>query len=142
MTQEVSSAIHKTSAVAAAVAAVLSPIPLADELVLFPMFGVLARRIARARGLTGTQIPWRPIGWTAFNGLAARAGLNLAVSFIPGVAAVANATSAVILTEFFGRYVDSVCDHPADAAPVSVASIVSMLKARVRPAGATPQPSS
>lgn len=128
MTPEVSRAIHKTSAFAAAVAAALSPIPLADELVLLPAFGVLAKRIGNARGIEPSTLPWRAIGLTAFNGLAARAGLNLAVSFVPGVAAVANATSAVILTEFFGRYVDGACDAPRDAKAIGVRAIVSKLR--------------
>ena len=128
MIKEVSSVIHKTSTAAAAVAAVLSPIPLADELILFPMYTWLSRRIARAHNLDMRIVPWKPISFTAINGLVARAGLNLAVSFVPGVAAVANAASAVMLTEFFGRYVNGVCESPGTAKTMVVKEIIDLLR--------------
>ncbi|MEO6420934.1 MAG: hypothetical protein ABIP39_16090 [Polyangiaceae bacterium] len=94
---------------------VLSPIPLADELALLPVYGLMTSRIGTHHGLERSEVPWRPIALTAFAGLAARAAINLTVSFIPGVAAVANAASAAALTELFGRYVDTACQNPADA---------------------------
>ena len=106
MTPEVKSTVRRTSIVAAGLGAILSPIPLLDELVLFPLYGDLARRIGGFHGLAFAQVPWRPVARTAFNGLIARAGLNLAVAYIPGVAAVANAASAALLTELFGEWVD------------------------------------
>jgi len=39
--------------------------------------------------------------------------VNLTVAYIPGVAAVANAVSAVALTQFLGRYIDGACSEPA-----------------------------
>ena len=138
MKPEVSAAIHKTSAIAATIAAVLSPIPLADEIILFPVYGFLARTIGRAHGLGAGGIPWKPIAATAANGLLARAGINLAVAFIPGVAAVANASSAVVLTEFFGRYVDEACESPADAKAISVKELIARLRNARSTAAAVP----
>jgi uncharacterized protein (DUF697 family) len=136
MKPEVSAAINKTSAAAAAIAAVLSPVPMADELVMLPLFGFLARRIAREHGLSASKTPWRPLFGTAVKGLAARAAVNLAVAFVPGVAAVANATSAVGLTQWFGRFADEVCGNPA-AQPPGLESLFTVLKIK-RPIPARP----
>jgi uncharacterized protein (DUF697 family) len=106
---KVARVIRRASIGAAAFGVILSPIPLADELVLLPAYAVLSARIARARGLELRAIPWRPIGLTALAGLGVRAAVNLTVSYIPFVAAAANAASAVALTQFFGRYVDAAC---------------------------------
>lgn len=125
---DVSTAIHRTSAVAAVLAAMLSPIPLADELVFLPMYGFLARRIGRVHGLGLGALPWKPIGVTAVSGLAARATVNLSVGFIPGVAAVANATSAVLLTEVLGRYIDAACADPGAARAYGVREFAELLR--------------
>lgn len=128
MTPEISRVIHRTSAAAAAVAAVLSPVPMADEVVLLPVFGYLATRIGRAHGLAVRELPWSPLARTAATGLVARATLNLAVAFIPGVAAVANASSAAALTEWFGRYADRACADPANATPAPMGEIFAQLR--------------
>src|SRR5207247_9091180 len=106
MNAQISRTVHTASVVAAGLGALLSPIPLLDELLLFPLYGGLAARIGGAHGLSLDAVPWRPVLRTAFNGLLARAGLNLAVSYILVVAAVANAASAAVLTELFGRFAD------------------------------------
>ncbi len=128
---EVERTIHRTSLVAAVIGAVLSPIPLADEIVLVPVFALLTRSVARRRGLAREKIPWRAIMGTQVAGLGARAVLNLSVSFIPGVAAVANATSAALLTEVVGAYVDSACEDPEAARALSVEQMTSALGARL-----------
>ncbi len=143
MNAEAAKIVHRTAAVTAGIGALLSPIPLLDELVLFPVYADLARRIGRSRGLPASELPWRPVLRTAFNGLLARAGLNLAVSYIPGVAAVANAASAALLTELFGRFADEACAAPKEAAPVGVKAIASLLRdqvARWRPGAAADAP--
>src|SRR5579859_3055092 len=135
MNPTVDRVIRRTSLVTAVLGVVLSPIPLADELLLLPIYVHLTRRIGKERGLPPDQIPWKPVATTAIAGLAARAAVNITVSYIPGVAAVANAVSAVALTQFFGRYVDGVCDDPASARPLSVQEILATLrKARTRAA--------
>lgn len=106
----VARAIRGASIAAGALGVVLSPIPLADELALLPVYGVLTAKIARARGVRLQAVPWRPIALTTLAGLGARAAVNLTVSYIPFVAAAANAASGVALTRFLGRYVDAACD--------------------------------
>jgi uncharacterized protein (DUF697 family) len=120
--------IRRTSLVTAALGVVLSPIPLADELLLLPVYAVLTTQIGKHHGLMRRQIPWRPVAATAVAGLAARAAVNVTVSFIPGVAAVANAVSAVALTQFFGRYVEGVCADPSAARAFSMQEILTTLR--------------
>jgi uncharacterized protein (DUF697 family) len=120
--------VSKASYVSGAIAVVLSPIPLADEIALLPVFGVMAGRIGKLHGLKLRDVPWRPIAVTTAAALAARATLNLAVSFVPGVAAVANAVSAVTVTRMLGRYVDEACETPAAAHPLSMKDILGQMK--------------
>ena len=105
----VKSVILQTSIASAALGVVLSPIPFADEIILVPVYGVMAARIGKAHGLSFTEVPWRPIVAAITAGLASRAALNVAFAFIPGVAAAANAVSAAALTRVLGHYADSVC---------------------------------
>ena len=132
MTPEVTKTIHTTSIVAAVIGAVLSPIPLADEIVLMPVFAVMATTIARQRGLPRERIPWKPLLGTAAAGLGARAAVNVTVAYIPGVAAVANAASAALLTELFGQYVDVACDAPDEARVLSMKQIAEALRDRLK----------
>jgi uncharacterized protein (DUF697 family) len=106
---KVKSIIFRTSLVSVAFGVILSPIPLADELLLVPLYGVMAARIGRARGLGMTRVPWRPIGAAVVAGLASRAAFNVSFAFIPGVAAVANAVTAAALTQLVGGYADNAC---------------------------------
>jgi uncharacterized protein (DUF697 family) len=133
MQAKVDRMIRRTSFVTAALGVILSPIPLADELLLLPVYALLTTRIGREHGLGRQDIPWRPVAATAVAGLAARGAVNLSVSYIPGVAAVANAVSAVALTQFFGRYVDAACADPASARAFSMQEVLATLR---RPAQA------
>lgn len=132
MDPRVAKLVHRTGLVNAAIGAVLSPIPLADELVLFPIFGWMTKRIARVRELPDDRIPWRPIRATRLAALVARAGLNVTVAYIPGVAAFANAVSAFAVTELVGRYVDHLCDDPEAAQALTVQEILETLRERLR----------
>ena len=120
--------VTRTAVVSAALGAVLSPIPLADELVLLPIYGVMAARSGKAHRLPLRRIPWSPIARTALTGLGVRAGLNVAFAFVPGVAAVANATSAAALTMLLGRAFDDACRSPDDAKAVSPAAMLEALR--------------
>jgi len=128
MSPRVEKLIRRTSLVTAGIGVVLSPIPLLDELVLLPIYGVMASRIGKDHALKFGEVPWRPIGATAVAGLAARAAVNLTVSYVPGLAAVANAVSALALTQFLGRYVDEACAHPEDVKALRVQEIVSAMR--------------
>ncbi len=131
MTDAVKATIHRTSVASAVIGAVLSPLPLVDEIVLVPVYAVMASRIARHHALAAGALPWRAIARTAVNGLAARALANVAVSYIPGVAAVANAATAAILTEVVGSSIDEACADPEHARPVSVRALIDRLRAGV-----------
>jgi uncharacterized protein (DUF697 family) len=115
---------------AATFGAVLSPIPLLDELVFVPMYSILAIRIAGRHALPIRRMPWAPIIKTTFGGLVARGVVNLGVALIPGVSAVANAATAVALTEVLGRYLDESCEHPEAARVLGVKEIVALLRKR------------
>jgi uncharacterized protein (DUF697 family) len=122
--------IHRTSVVAGTLGAILSPIPLLDEIVLAPIYAVLAARIAAHRSLPLRAVPWQPIMATTFGGLVARGVVNVGVAFVPGVSAVANAATAVALTEVLGRYIDRACEEPATARPLAVKEIIALLRQR------------
>lgn len=124
----VRSLIHKTSVLAAGLGVVLSPIPLLDELALFPVYNVLSSRIAKHHALTWGQIPWRPILKSTTAGLVARAGVNITVALVPGVSAVGSAATAAALTEILGEYIDNACRDPAAAKTLKVREVFDMLK--------------
>jgi uncharacterized protein (DUF697 family) len=105
----VKAVITQTTIASAVLGVILSPIPLADELLLVPIYGVMTARIGKARGKGITAVPWRPIGTAIVAGLAARAAANVGFAFVPGVAAVANAISAAALTKLLGEYADTAC---------------------------------
>ena len=123
--------IHASSVLACAAAAVLSPIPLADEAALIPILGVMAQQIGRAHGLAFRDIPWRQLGATATKALIARGVANLAVSLVPGVAGVANAVSAFAITESLGRRTDAACAEVAagSSSPASPPAVRTQLGA-------------
>jgi hypothetical protein len=73
-------------------------------------------------------MPWRAMGRTTLTGLGVRAGLNVAFAFVPGVAAVANATSAATLTVLLGKWFDDACRDPKSAKAVSPAMMLEALK--------------
>jgi len=133
MSPRVERLIRRTSLVSATLGVVLSPLPLVDELLLLPIYGALASRIGKDHDLAFGQMPWKPICATALAGLAARAAVNLTVSYVPGVAAAANAVSAIALTQFFGRYVDEACAHPTDARPLGMQDIINHIRAKKSP---------
>jgi len=136
MESEVERIVRRATYASVVLGVVLSPIPLADEIVLLPAYGVLAAKIGRANGVALSDMPWRPIALTALTGLGARAAVNVTVSYIPFVAAAANAASAVILTRIFGGYVDRVCRDPKTATPLGVRDFAAAMQPRKTPARA------
>jgi uncharacterized protein (DUF697 family) len=130
MSPGVEKLIRRTSIATGALGVIFSPIPLVDELLLLPIYAVMSVRIGRDHSLDARAMPWRPICATAIAGLAARAAVNVTVSYIPGVAAAANAVTAVALTQFFGRYVDEACAHPEGAKPLGVQDVIERIRPR------------
>ena len=129
MNPDIARIIRRTTYATVVLGVVLSPIPLADEILLLPAYGLLTLRIANAHRLSAANIPWRPIARTALAGLGARAAVNITVSYIPFVAAAANAASAAALTQIFGRYVDEACRDPKSARPVTARELLQALRA-------------
>jgi len=138
MTPGVERLIRRTSIATGALGVILSPIPLADELLLLPVYAFLSLRIGKDHSLDARAIPWRPICTTTLAGLAARAAVNVTVSYIPGVAAAANAATAVALTQFLGRYVDEACAHPENATPLGVKDVIERIRPRRASANGPP----
>jgi uncharacterized protein (DUF697 family) len=123
--------IHRASVISGGIGVILSPIPLLDELALFPVYTVLSTRIARTHELAWGQMPWRPILKSTAAGLLARAAVNVAFIAVPGVAAVTSAATAAALTEILGHYVDGACDAPASAQTLTVKEVIALLKKSV-----------
>jgi uncharacterized protein (DUF697 family) len=140
MEPDVRAIVHRTSIVSATIGVVLSPIPLLDELVLIPVFAVLAKRIAKLHAVA--KVPWRPIVKSTAVGLVARGMVNLTVVAIPGVSTAVDAASAAALTEILGEYVDNVCRDPENAKPLKVREVADMIQRAVRrkKAAETPAP--
>jgi hypothetical protein len=116
MTPRANKIVRVSELGAAAIAAVLSPIPLADELLIGPGLLGIAAIVGLERGLTLRELPWRALASTAAAGLGARAALNLAVATLPGVAAVANAATAFALTRAYAEWADRACADATAAA--------------------------
>jgi uncharacterized protein (DUF697 family) len=135
---EIARIVNRTSIVTMAIAAVLSPVPLADELVFVPVFGFMAVRIGKRRNLAPRDMPWRPIAATMLAALGARAAVNVTVSYIPGVAAIANAVSAATVTQLLGRYVDGACADPAAAKPLTLKEIGDLIREKLRSRATVP----
>lgn len=129
---EAERAIAQATVAAAALGVVLSPIPLADELALLPIYGWLTLRVARAHALAPRDVPWKPLAKTAVVGLAARAALNVGVSYIPGVAALANATTGAALTQIYGACAMRACADPSRASALGLRDVVEALRARLK----------
>ena len=129
---EVRNVVRATSVVSVVLGVALSPIPLADELMLLPVYGAMAAFIGRTHGLGWRRVPWRPIAVATVAGLSARAALNVGFAFIPGVAAAANAVSAAVLTRVLGGYVDQACASPETATPLSIRELTELFKQAMR----------
>jgi uncharacterized protein (DUF697 family) len=115
VTPEVQRIVDETTLIAAGMGVLLSPIPFADEAVLLPVLGTMSLRIGRTHGLGWRELPWAPLAKTAVSGLLARATFSLGISYIPLVAAVANAASGAALAGAFGAYADRACRDPSHA---------------------------
>jgi hypothetical protein len=90
---------------------------MADEFVIAPGLLGMAAVIGRRHGLSLGAMPWRALGKGALVGLAARASTNLAVCCLPGIAALANATTAFALTRAYADWADRTCLSVACRSP-------------------------
>ena len=112
------------SSVSAVAAFVTQPIPAMDELIVVPIHYALCVKVARTRGVSILKLPWRPIKKIIWYGAAARLVANFSLGLVPVVGMFSNAITAIALTEFLGRYLDDVIEHPDRAPPeVSMESL-------------------
>lgn len=107
----VSRAIRRASVASAGISVVLSPIPLADEIALVPVYAWLTMRVARARRKAARDVPWPSLAKVAVAGLFVRGAIDATVATVPGLSALVNATTAVGLTHVYGACVDDACAH-------------------------------
>ena len=110
---------------------VLSPIPMADEIALVPVYAWLTLRVARARRKRARELPWSPLAKTMLAGLLVRGGIDATVATVPGVAAVVNATTAVALTQIYGACVDHVCRGSYVPTTFGPRQVLDALRARL-----------
>jgi hypothetical protein len=106
MTPRARSIVRATEIGSAAAAAILSPFPLADELVMAPALLGVAAVVGHEHGVALADLPWGTFVGAAVAALTARGAFNLAFSSLPGVAAVANAATAFALTRVYARWAD------------------------------------
>lgn len=104
--------IRRSAWGSAALAAALSPVPFADELLLAPFYAWATRRMAHLHEVPLQHLPLADLARTAAIGLGVRAGLNAGVAFVPGVAALMNAATAALLTHLYLDEVDRTCSSP------------------------------
>jgi uncharacterized protein (DUF697 family) len=102
-----------TSGVAAVVSFLVAPIPAADELIVIPLHMRLAKKLAKQRGVKKEELPWKQIKQVVWWGAGARLIGNVALGEIPLVGGLANAFTAVVLTEFLSRWMDAYLADPA-----------------------------
>jgi uncharacterized protein (DUF697 family) len=132
MRPDVKRTVRNTCIFSASIAVVLSPIPLADEIVFFPLYGLMARQIGKHHSIAARSLPWKSIMTTVGGALAARAVVNLSVAALPGVSAAANATSAVFLTTLLGNYMDAICTDPTAPRAVSMQEILGSMRKQIK----------
>jgi hypothetical protein len=101
--------VTATGVGAAAVAAILSPIPLADEVLLLPALIGVGAVVGLERGIAFGALPWRALAAGAVAGLAARGAINLVVATVPVIAAAANAATAFALTRAYASWAEGEC---------------------------------
>jgi uncharacterized protein (DUF697 family) len=105
------------SGVAAVTAFVTQPIPGGDELVVVPVQYALCIRLARARGVSVFDLPWRSIQRIIWYGAAARLVANFSLLAVPVLGAFGNSITAIALTEYLAHWLDAFLSHPDQPPP-------------------------
>jgi uncharacterized protein (DUF697 family) len=108
---------NMTSGVTAVTAFITGPIPLLDEVVVIPMHYYFVLRMAKARGVSPLQLPWRNIQRVIWYGAGARFVGNVTLGLIPLTGSLVNSVTAIALTEYLGRYMDDILTRPMEPAP-------------------------
>jgi uncharacterized protein (DUF697 family) len=121
------------SGASAVVSFVTQPIPALDELIVIPIHYALCLRLARARGVKMKALPWTQIRKIIWYGAGARLVTNFSLGLVPVVGMFSNAVTAIVLTEFLGRYIDDALANPSAPAPdVTMESLKTLFAAALR----------
>ncbi|HWZ88817.1 MAG TPA: hypothetical protein VNW92_08200 [Polyangiaceae bacterium] len=121
------------SGASAVVSFVTQPIPALDELIVIPIHYVLCLRLAHARSVKMKELPWLQIRKIIWYGAGARLVTNFSLGLVPVVGMFSNAITAIVLTEFLGRYIDDVLANPSTPAPdVTMESLKTLFAAALR----------
>jgi uncharacterized protein (DUF697 family) len=108
---------NRASGVAAVVSFITQPIPAADELLVVGIHYYLVVRLARSRGVSVLELPWRSLQRIVWYGAGARLVANFSIGLIPVVGMFSNAITAIALTEFLARWLDEYILHPETPPP-------------------------
>ena len=107
----------RASGVAAVVSFFTQPIPGADELLVIGIHYYLVVRLARSRGVSVLELPWRSLQRIVWYGAGARLVANFSLGLVPVVGMFSNAITAIALTEFLARWLDQYIQHPDTPPP-------------------------
>jgi len=108
---------NRASGVAAVVSFFTQPIPGADELLVVGIHYYLVVRLARSRGVSVLELPWRSLQRIVWFGAGARLVANFSLGLVPIVGMFSNAITAIALTEFLARWLDEYILHPDTPPP-------------------------
>jgi uncharacterized protein (DUF697 family) len=106
-----------TSGIAGVTAFITQPVPGLDEVAVIPIHYYLVVKLARARGISIFKLPWRNIQRIVWYGAGARLLAHLAIGLVPIGGGIANAVTAIALTEYLSRYTDEALTDPAVKPP-------------------------
>jgi uncharacterized protein (DUF697 family) len=115
---------NMASGIAAATAFITQPVPVLDELAVIPIHYYLVLRLARERKVSIFKLPWRNIQHIVWYGAGARLLTHISLGLIPIGGGIANAITAVALTEYLSRYMDEALTDPKAKPPeISLAAL-------------------
>jgi uncharacterized protein (DUF697 family) len=110
---------NRASGVAAVLSFLTQPIPGADELLVVGIHYYLVVRLARSRGASVMDLPWRSLQRIVWYGAGARLVGNFSLGLVPFLGMFSNAVTAIALTEYLARWLDEYLEHP-DHPPAEV----------------------
>jgi uncharacterized protein (DUF697 family) len=108
---------NRASGVAAVLSFLTQPVPGADELLVVGIHYYLVVRLARSRGASVMDLPWRSLQRIVWYGAGARLVGNFSLGLVPFLGMFSNAVTAVALTEYLARWLDEYLEHPDHPPP-------------------------
>jgi uncharacterized protein (DUF697 family) len=108
---------NRASGVAAVLSFLTQPVPGADELLVVGIHYYLVVRLARSRGASVMDLPWRSLQRIVWYGAGARLVGNFSLGLVPFLGMFSNAATAIALTEYLARWLDEYLEHPDHPPP-------------------------